>query len=228
VGTLVECVVERGDAGIAILWRASSAGAPFAGQGVLLDDAGRGSFTLRVPLSAYPDGITLELVEWGASFFIDVNSLAPSRIDAGLSPSEALAAATVPLAALVLLMVMLLGVAGATSVREAAFAGAPTTRRPSSPQRRISRGLRRDPRSIPARVSAEIGAVTVLRRVTAPTPTPVVVVAPTPVLAPVQQSVPVPVPGVVEEVPLPATATFDDILARLEELRAAVRADALR
>jgi autotransporter-associated beta strand protein len=197
VGTMIVCDVAEGDADIAILWQASSDGVPFAGQGVLLDGAGRGSFQFRAPLRAFPAGITIELVEWNASTFVAVDSITPSRINAGLGPSalptSALPTSSLPLGAFVLLLAMLLAVTGATTVRQTAVAG-------------LSGRVRL---RVPVRMPVE-----------APRPAGV----PTSVRMLVLTPEPKPEPELVPTLVSASSASFDSILARLDELRAAVGA----
>jgi hypothetical protein len=77
------CNISGGDPGIDILWRASTDGVAFAGEGVRLDEAGRGSFTFSpsgVPIGGIVD---VELVEWGASDSFTVTGCIPRSVPAG-------------------------------------------------------------------------------------------------------------------------------------------------
>jgi hypothetical protein len=83
VGALVECSVTGGDPGIGILWRASTA-TFVAGEGVFLDDDGRGTFSFRVPASVGQGPILVELVAWDRAVTVSVaGPLVPARIPAG-------------------------------------------------------------------------------------------------------------------------------------------------
>jgi autotransporter-associated beta strand protein/surface protein len=216
VGAMIVCDVAEGDTDIAILWRASTFGVPFGGQGVLLDGAGRASFQFRAPLSAFPAGITIELVEWNATAYVAVDSIAPSRINAGLGPSAHLTsdlpASSLPLGALVLLLVMLVAVTGATSVRQAAVTGLPGGERLRIPVRMPVPALK--PALEPAPVRIPVPTFT-------PAPVQLPVATPEPTPEPTRE----PIRTAVEDVP---SVSFDDILARLDELRASVAANALR
>jgi hypothetical protein len=77
------CNISGGDPDIDILWRASTDGVPFAGEGARLDEAGRGSFTFSpsgVPIGGIVD---VELVEWGASDSFTVTGCIPRSVPAG-------------------------------------------------------------------------------------------------------------------------------------------------
>jgi len=82
-GAVVTCTVSGGVPDIEILWRASASPA-FAGQGVLLDADGRGSFSFRVPPSVGAGPVLVELVEWDRTATVALSApLLPARIPAG-------------------------------------------------------------------------------------------------------------------------------------------------
>jgi len=82
VGAVVTCVIEKGDPGIEILWRASYNPA-FAGQGVKLDAEGNGSFSFVAPAAALGLPVTVELVEWDRSAVVTVGGPVPASVPAG-------------------------------------------------------------------------------------------------------------------------------------------------
>lgn len=80
---LVTCEVTGGDPGIDILWNASFNGV-FAGQGVTLDDQGRGTFTFTAPRAAAGQSLSVVLVEWTSPISVGVSGQAlPGSLPAG-------------------------------------------------------------------------------------------------------------------------------------------------
>lgn len=80
---LVTCEVTDGDPGIDILWNASFNGV-FAGQGVTLDDQGRGTFTFAAPRAAAGQSLSVVLVEWTSPISVGVSGQAlPGSLPAG-------------------------------------------------------------------------------------------------------------------------------------------------
>jgi hypothetical protein len=87
-GGTVTCVVTKGPADFEILWNASFGGSAFAGQGVMLDAEGRGSFTFVVPRGAAGQSVEVELVDWLRPVSVQVSTAAlPARIPAGEGPA---------------------------------------------------------------------------------------------------------------------------------------------
>jgi hypothetical protein len=85
-GATVTCEITQGDPGIDILWRASY-NPVFAGQGVRLDEDGRGTFTFVAPRTAQGQVITVELVEWLPVATLQVSGVPlPTRLPAGEGP----------------------------------------------------------------------------------------------------------------------------------------------
>lgn len=94
VGTTVTCGVDAGDAGISILWLVTAGDGPVATGGVVLDPAGRGTFTF---VASTAGQLRVELVAWGASDEVTVTSRpVPVRISAGEAPSTPELARAVP------------------------------------------------------------------------------------------------------------------------------------
>ncbi len=82
-GALVTCEITGGDSGIDILWNASFNGV-FAGQGVTLDDQGRGTFTFTAPRAAAGQSLSVVLVEWTNPISVAVTGQAlPASLPAG-------------------------------------------------------------------------------------------------------------------------------------------------
>jgi len=134
VGGTVVCEVTGGDPGIEILWLASSGGAVLAGQGVLLDAAGAGTFSVRI-VAGVGSEVMVELVEWNAVARVAVDLAAgqlvgsgsgdgqvPARVSAGLGPSTGPFPGSDGLA----LVTLLLGVAAWAAVRRGANVFAPS------------------------------------------------------------------------------------------------------
>ncbi len=87
-GTTVTATVEGGDPGVEILWRlVGPAGTSLAVGSVILDGAGAATFRLTVPISAV-GAHSVELVDWGASYTLDVVRLRPTAVRAGGGPAE--------------------------------------------------------------------------------------------------------------------------------------------
>ncbi len=127
VGTEVTCTVTGGDPGIEILWRAAI-NPVIAEAGVTLDADGTGTFAFTVPPSALGAALTVELVAWTAPVtlgVVDAGGLVPTRVPAGEGPrpgGEALA--LVGLLAVVLVVVLaVVGMLGASRMRRAGIAG---------------------------------------------------------------------------------------------------------
>jgi len=103
VGVVVTCSVSGGEPGVEILWRASY-NPVFAGEGVMLDASGSGSFAFTVPAAALGEELTVELVDWLAPVSIRVaGGPVPTSVPSGGGPG--------PLRPLVIL-----GLAGALAV----------------------------------------------------------------------------------------------------------------
>jgi len=82
-GGTVTCEVSSGPADFEILWNASF-GSVFAGQGVILDADGRGSFSFVAPRGAAGQSVSVELVDWLRPLDVQVSgALVPARIPAG-------------------------------------------------------------------------------------------------------------------------------------------------
>jgi len=85
-GAIVTCAVSDGDAGIGILWNASTARGVFDGHGVTLDGSGSGAFTFLAPRGT--DAVDVELVAWGVSDRVRITGgPVPARVPAGEGPS---------------------------------------------------------------------------------------------------------------------------------------------
>jgi hypothetical protein len=83
-GGTVTCVVTKGPADFAILWNALFRGSAFAGQGVMLDADGRGTFSFIAPRGAAGQSVEVLLVDWLRPLSVQVSGTAvPGRIPAG-------------------------------------------------------------------------------------------------------------------------------------------------
>ena len=86
-GETVTCSVTNGPPNFSILWNASGDGVNFAGQGVLLDANGSGTFTFTAPRAS---GTRVELVDWGVVDRLSrTDNPLPARIPAGDGPWQA-------------------------------------------------------------------------------------------------------------------------------------------
>jgi hypothetical protein len=127
VGTEVTCTVTGGDPGSEILWRAAI-NPVIAEAGVTLDADGTGTFAFTVPSSALGAALTVELVAWTAPValgVVDAGGLVPTRVPAGEGPrpgGEALALVGL-LAVLLVVLLAVVGMLGASRMRRAGIAG---------------------------------------------------------------------------------------------------------
>ncbi len=84
VGDAVVCEIESGDPRIEMLWQAVFDGRAFAGQGVMLDGSGRGTFSFVAPADSLGREVTVELVEWLRPVSIGVvGGPIPTNVPAG-------------------------------------------------------------------------------------------------------------------------------------------------
>jgi hypothetical protein len=82
----VTCVVTGGPPDTSILWQASY-NPVFAGDGVLLDSSGTGSFAFGVPVAALGEQIRVELVEWIAPVLLgSAGGPVPTSVPSGGGP----------------------------------------------------------------------------------------------------------------------------------------------
>ena len=86
VGTEVTCVVTGGPPDAAILWQASY-NPVFAGEGVMLDGDGTGTFSFTVPAEALGEEVRVELVEWTAPVSLgSAGGPVPTSVPSGGGP----------------------------------------------------------------------------------------------------------------------------------------------
>lgn len=89
VGTEVTCVVTGGPPETPILWQASY-NPVFAGEGVMLDSDGTGTFSFRVPPEALGEEVRIELVEWTAPIALGAaGGPVPTSVPSGGGPAPA-------------------------------------------------------------------------------------------------------------------------------------------
>jgi hypothetical protein len=82
-GGLVTCEVTGGPADFEILWNAAFNGV-FAGQGLVMDEDGRGTFTFIAPRTAAGQSVSVVLVDWTNPITVGVTGQAlPAALPAG-------------------------------------------------------------------------------------------------------------------------------------------------
>lgn len=108
----VTCEVSDGPVDHEILWRAMLS-ETFASRGVLLDAAGRGTFTFVAPAGSAGRTIDVELVGWETATTVAVTSLVPTGVAAGAGPRIPAASLT----GAVLALLIGTGIAARTTAR---------------------------------------------------------------------------------------------------------------